>query len=317
LKVLIAEDDLTSMTILKALLKKWGYETVTAEDGLSALELLNSPEGPKLAILDWNMPEMDGIEVCSHLRDQTRANPPYLILLTGNTGTEHIVSGLEAGASDYICKPYKKEELLARIRVGQRMLQLQSELNEAKGILAHQAMHDPLTNVYNRRAITEILQHELSRARRTDQKLCIGMFDLDHFKRINDSYGHEIGDKALIAFVRTVEKTLRGSDYIGRWGGEEFIVVAPANKEAEHNSLFERIREAVASLRIPTQQENLPESFGFTVSAGITCGSGSEEADSLIRAADRGLYMAKDGGRNRVISVSSKKAEYLSDVPGL
>lgn len=290
------------MTILKALLKKWEYKAVTVEDGISALKILKQDE-LKLAILDWNMPGMDGIEVCRQLQEQSTANPPYLILLTGNTGTENIVMGLEAGASDYICKPYKKEELLARIRVGERMLRLQSELNEARNILAHQAMHDPLTNVYNRRAILEILQHELSRASRTGQKICVGLFDLDHFKKINDSYGHDIGDRALIIFVRTVEKNLRSSDYLGRWGGEEFIVVAPANEDAEHNTLFERIRVQVAAIRIPTKSST--QTFGFTVSAGITTGFGNEGVDSLIRAADRGLYMAKEAGRNRVISVEA------------
>lgn len=121
MKILVAEDDRTSMTILKALLKKWEYEPVPVEDGISALQILKQDE-LKLAILDWNMPVMDGIEVCRQLQEQSTANPPYLILLTGNTGTENIVRGLEAGASDYICKPYKKEELLARIRVGERML---------------------------------------------------------------------------------------------------------------------------------------------------------------------------------------------------
>lgn len=315
MRVLIAEDDRTSRTILTAILKKWGYDAIAVEDGTAAWEIMASSEAAKLVLLDWNMPGMDGLEICRRLREREKANPAYIILLTANTEIGDIVQGLEAGASDYICKPYNNEELLARIRVGERMLKLQADLNEAKGILAHQAMHDPLTNVYNRRAITDVLEHEISRVGRTGKRVSVGLCDLDYFKQINDCHGHETGDRALVAFTRAVEETLRGSDYLGRWGGEEFLVIAAETGEEEANSLFQRIRAATEAVRVPGGDGK--EDVNFTVSIGCTRGTGAETAEALIRAADEALYKAKERGRNCVIFISPGDSRFEScDTPG-
>jgi two-component system, cell cycle response regulator len=297
MRILIAEDDKTTRLILEGVVKKWGYEPLAVENGIAARDAMTHPEGPKLAIMDWSMPGMDGIEVCRLLRDKETSNPAYIILLTGKTDTEDIVRGLDAGASDYICKPYKNEELLARLRVGQRMLQLQSALNEAQVILAHQAMRDPLTNIYNRRAITDILKHELARTRRAKKSVSIAICDIDHFKQINDSHGHRTDDNVLIEFTRTVLDILRESDYLGRWGGEEFLVIAPGVNDRDHGGLFDRIRQGVEAMEIPGEDCRIR----ITVSIGIAIGTGHEQADEFIQAADSAMYQAKNSGRNRVV----------------
>lgn len=305
MKVLIAEDDRTSRSILTAILKKWGYETLAVEDGMAALEALRGQDAPKLALIDWNMPEADGLEVCREVCRQETSNPAYIILLTANTGTGDIVRGLEAGASDYICKPYKNEELRARLQVGERILNLQAELNEAQGILAHQAMHDPLTNVYNRRAILDALNQELSRAERLGNTLSVAICDIDHFKRVNDTYGHQTGDEALRAFTRAVRMALRDTDYLGRWGGEEFMVLAPSIGGDGTNTLFERIRRNVEEIDLPVSDGVL----GLTVSIGVAEDTAGKTADEATHAADEAMYEAKRAGRNRVCIAGEKNEQ--------
>lgn len=296
MKVLIAEDDLTSRSILKAILTKWGYEPVVTTDGVSAWEALQRPDAPKLVLLDWNMPGMDGIEVCRRLRAAESTNPPYVILLTGRSEKGDIVRGLSAGANDYVAKPYDHEELQARIAVGQRMLELQASLVEARDALAHLAMHDPLTSVFSRRAIMERLGEEFSRAKREGGKLSVGMCDIDHFKRVNDTYGHQSGDDVLVAFAKCVQENLRDYDCVGRYGGEEFLIIVPGMLEEGDTSMYERLRAQVESAEVITRSGVVP----ITVSIGVAHAVGHETVESLVAAADTALYQAKAGGRNRV-----------------
>jgi diguanylate cyclase (GGDEF)-like protein len=305
MKILIAEDDLTSRSILTALLKKWGYDPVATEHGNAVWDELQRPDAPKLVLLDWNMPGMDGLEVCRRLGERDSSNPPYVILLTGRREKGDIVQGLDAGAHDYIAKPYENEELQARIRVGQRMLELQSNLLEARDALAHQAMHDSLTGIFNRRAIMETLQKELSQAKRENGRLSIGMCDIDHFKRINDTYGHQVGDEALCAFVRRVKSNLREYDHVGRYGGEEFLVIAPGSVWHPGEGLYERLRAKVAEGNITTQAGNIM----ITVSIGVAGGTGASTVDDLLAAADAALYRAKNNGRNGVAYADQKGLE--------
>jgi len=194
MRVLIAEDDLTARTILTGVLKKWGYDVVAVKDGLAAWEVLQQPGSPSLVILDWMMPGMDGLEVIRSARAETYEPPPYIILLTSKDEKGDILSGLEAGANDFIRKPFDNGELFARVRVGQRTVELQTMLYDTRQTLAHLATHDPLTGILNRRAILEQLSKELARARRENplyriNGLWVGFFDIDHFKQINDQYG--------------------------------------------------------------------------------------------------------------------------------
>jgi diguanylate cyclase (GGDEF)-like protein len=298
MRILIAEDDLTSRSILAAILKKWGYEPVVTRDGGAAWDALQRPDAPKLVLLDWNMPELDGPDVCRRLRERESSDPPYVILLTGRGETADIVIGLDAGANDYIAKPYDTAELQARIQVGRRMLELQARLIEARDALEHQATHDPLTGIWNRRAILDRLAAELSRVRRDGGSLSVGMLDIDHFKRINDGHGHQVGDEVLVGFCGRVQAQLRQHDCLGRYGGEEFLVIAAGRGGTDDESLYRRLCAQVAETRIATSVGEL----AVTVSIGVAHVTGPSAVDGLLAAADAALYRAKAAGRNRVVS---------------
>lgn len=296
-KILLAEDDLTSRTILTATLKKWGYDTIVTSDGRAAWEALQKLDEPMLVILDWHMPDMNGLEVCRRIRERDTSLPPYIIILTIRGETADIVKGLEAGANDYVSKPYNNEELHARIEVGLRMLKLQVDLQEANNALTHLAMHDPLTGILNRRAILNALDKELARARRQATVVWVGLCDLDHFKQVNDRYGHQAGDEVLCEFVRTVQSNLREYDLIGRYGGEEFLVVASTPQGCEEGKLYERLHARIAGSEIVTKKGRI----SITVSIGVAASTGADTVNDLLAAADSALYQAKEGGRNRVV----------------
>ena len=296
MRVLIAEDDLTSRTILTAILKKWGHDPIITEDGNAAWDALQQPDSPKLVLLDWNMPGMEGLELCRRLRENVSSNPPYIILLTGRVEKADIVQGLEAGANDYVTKPYDREELQARIGVGQRMLDMQASLLEARNALEYQAMHDPLTGIFNRRAILDRLKAEISRAKREGGRLSIGMCDLDHFKKVNDTCGHQAGDEALVAFTRCIQANLRDYDCVGRYGGEEFLVIAAGSRGQNEDALYERLRAKIADAVIKTKAGDI----SITVSIGVAPGTDQSTVETLVAAADAALYRAKANGRNRV-----------------
>ena len=300
MKILLAEDDFTSRSMLAAILKKWGYDPVITQDGHAAWEELQKPDAPKLALLDWNMPGLEGLEVCRRLRKTETTNPSYVILLTGRTEKGDIVQGLEAGANDYISKPYDNAELQARIRVGERMLELQASLLETQAALAHQASHDALTGILNRRAILDQLAKELARAQRLGSRLSVGMCDIDHFKEINDRLGHQAGDEVLVAFSRILLSGLREYDHVGRYGGEEFLVIASNPSPQGDDVLYERLRRQVAADGIMTRAGNV----SLTLSIGTAAATGPSTVDQLIAAADAALYRAKEAGRNRVVRSS-------------
>ncbi len=297
MRILIAEDDTTSRSILTAILRKWGYDPIDVGSGSEAWEIMKKPGAPGLAVLDWEMPGLDGLETCRRIRNLQPFNPPYLIILTSREEKADLVRGLDAGANDYISKPYDNDELLARIRVGERMMELQAELIEARDALAHEAMHDHLTGALNRRAILDGLEKELKRAARRKSTLSIGLLDIDHFKAVNDSYGHQAGDAVLWGFVQTIKGALREYDLVGRYGGEEFVVVAPDTVDSARESLYERLRASIADLRTPVQSGEI----GVTVSIGVAGSEIADTVDLILAAADVALYRAKEAGRNRVV----------------
>jgi two-component system, cell cycle response regulator len=308
-RVLIAEDDLTARTILAGVLKKWGYETVVVKDGQAAWDILQQPGCPRLAILDWMMPGMDGLEVIRLARAQFSEQPPYIILLTGKDEKGDIKSGLETGANDYIKKPFENEELFARIRVGQRTIELQTRLYEAQQRLAHLATHDSLTGILNRRAILDQLKKELSRTGRVVAaasstpaplsnlgRLSVGYFDIDHFKHINDQYSHQTGDEVLKGMVDIISSQLRLYDSIGRLGGDEFLVVAPGADKEEGKSLFERLLSSISGHKIITGAGEI----NITVSLGVVTASPTDGEDELLDRADTAMYRAKREGGNQI-----------------
>jgi len=295
LKVLIAEDDVTSRILLQKVLSRWDYEVVATKNGLEAWEVLQSEDAPRLAILDWMRPELDGVEGCRRVRALDAEQPPYLILRPARGGTDDIVEGLDAGADDYLGKPYDPEELRARVDVGRRFLELNERLIEAQRALEVQARTDALTGILNRGAIVRRLGEELARAVREHTTLSVGMIDIDHFKRVNDTYGHAAGDVVLQEVVRRALSVARPYDVIGRFGGEEFLVIVPNTGSAEAEDVLERMRVAVAGspLRIDGQELTVTVSVGGATSRG-------EAVDQLSVRADDELYRAKEAGRNRV-----------------
>jgi len=295
-RILIAEDDPISRRLLEVTLHKWGYEVVSCSDGESAWDKLQQPEAPTLAILDWMMPGMDGLQVCREVRQMMTEPYTYMLLLTAKSQKSDIIAGLEAGADDYLTKPFDASELRMRLRVGQRILDLQAELIFVREELRTQATHDALTHLLNRAATCDILQRELERAEREQLPLSIILADIDLFKRINDTYGHLAGDAVLRETSRNMKSVVRPYDGIGRYGGEEFLLVLPGCDDNGAAMLAERIRESIESHPLTFTEGMIP----ITLSLGVASNEITQDMEGLIGAADAALYRAKNSGRNRV-----------------
>jgi two-component system cell cycle response regulator len=304
MRILIAEDDVTSRLLLKRVLENWGYEVTATTDGFEALQALQAEDAPRLAILDWMMPGMDGVDVCRRVRSRETLQPPYIILLTALGDKESVVTGLEAGADDYVGKPYDPDELHARLGVGRRLVELNDELLEAQHALEILARTDALTGVLNRGAIVMELEREAARAAREGVPLGLGMLDIDHFKLVNDTHRHAAGDAVLCEVVRRVLGVMRPYDSFGRFGGEEFLVLVPGSGERELRDVLERIRSVIGSAAIVVDGHEL----AVTVSLGGAT-RGRESADDLIARADDALYAAKEQGRDRVVLAVSGEEE--------
>lgn len=300
MKILIADDDVTSRRVLTGVLKKYGHEVVATVDGAEAWEIMQRPDAPRLAILDWMMPGFAGVDVCRRIRALQSDQPPYIIILTSRDEKSDIVAGLEAGADDYVAKPFDAGELRARVDVGRRLVELQASLMEARDALAYEAMHDPLTGVLNRRAFAEALSRQLSAERRYHDGLAIGIGDVDRFKKVNDTHGHQVGDEVLCGLVRLMQSNLRGHDVLGRYGGDEFVLLTEHAAESDAVISYERVRAAVADNPIPTRAGNV----SITISFGVEIWRADETEDELFAAADTALYRAKSAGRNRVCFAS-------------
>ncbi len=298
MKVLIAEDEAISRKVLETMLKDYGYEVVVTCNGKEAWEALQSPDAPKIAVIDWMMPEMDGTEVCQSVRQRGSEPYVYIILLTAKNHQGDIVRGLESGADDYVSKPFNAEELFVRLRVGQRIIKLQEDLIVARETLRELAAYDGLTGAWNRRTIWDMLKVELYRSRRTGVGLAVLMGDIDHFKHVNDTYGHLVGDIVLQEMVKRMKGSLRAYSGVGRYGGEEFLVILQRCTLSEAAQIAERIRLAIISSPIETPKGPIYVTMSFGV-ASIMHGD-ERSANALVSAADAALYIAKQKGRDRV-----------------
>jgi two-component system cell cycle response regulator len=302
MKILIAEDDAVSRRLLEATLAKWGNEVVSCANGEEAWRFLQKPDSPKLLILDWMMPRLDGVELCRRVRKQNLEEYVYIILLTAKGEKEDLLEGLEAGADDYITKPFILQELKVRIRAGRRILELQEALIAARERMRDRASHDALTGLLNRAGIEEILIRELQRAVREGHRLALAMADLDHFKGVNDTYGHMAGDAVLREVAARMTSSLRSYDAVARYGGEEFLMVLPGCDLEKGKNMAERIRKKIAGKQIDTSEGMIQVSISIGVadSGSIT----GEDPESLLRACDAALYRAKERGRNQVRTAS-------------
>ena len=299
--VLVAEDDASSRFRLQTALRTWGYAVTSVVDGRQAIAELARPDGPSLAVLDWSMPEADGLEVCRTIRRKADGHYVYAILLTSHDRDEDVIAGFDAGADDYVTKPFNTRELRARIRSGARIVQLQHQLVAAREELREKAMHDPLTSLLTRGAFFEISEHECARAKRSRTPLSIVMADIDHFKSINDRFGHPGGDEVLREVARRLQTTFRKEDAVGRYGGEEFVALAIGCDGPDAMGLAERFRQAVHSQPFVIGADLLD----VTTSVGVVTGTAADGMPELVRAADEALYAAKTAGRNRVVAATS------------
>lgn len=290
MKILVAEDSKYYQSVLKDTLVKWGYEVILTGDGIQACEKLKEDDGPKLAIIDWMMPQMTGIEVCKEVRSVIDKSYIYLILLTANSSKEDVVRGLEAGADDYMIKPFYEMELKFRLKTGERIIDLENRIMQL-------ALTDSLTGLLNRRAFIERLECEIERYKRLGQPLSLIMADIDDFKKINDNYGHLVGDVVLQKVAKAFTLSVRKYDFIGRYGGEEFIVCLPGVDTRKAQYIAERLRVSIKNIRMEKDTENLRVAASFGVSSldNIVI-----DVHTLTRKADEALYAAKTNGKDQV-----------------
>jgi len=296
MNVLIADDEPISRRLLEILLNKWGYDVTVASNGEEAWRLLQTKDRPKIAVLDWMMPGMDGIQVCQNIRQCENTSPTYVLLLTAKQEKEDMDNGFRAGADDYLAKPFAAQELKARLRAARRIIDLEEQLHMVQSALSIETTRDPLTGLWNRSSILEILHRELHRSRRQRSHVALVMADLDHLKQINHKYGHLAGDAVVRETSRRMRTSIRVYDSIGRYGGGQFVIVSPECDKAGALSQAERLRSRSNLQPIETFVGTLP----VTISLGITVGNDEKQAHLLVSAAEAALAQAKRAGRDRV-----------------
>ena len=296
--VMIAEDDPMFRRILQSWLREWGYQVTVVQDGAQAWEILQRESSPELLILDWVMPGVNGPELCRRVRERTGSPYQYIMLITGKDAKQDIVTGFDAGADDYITKPIDRSELQARLRVGNRILSLQRGLIAAREEVVYQATHDLLTGIWNRRAVLDFMRRECERVSRAQDSLALLMLDVDHFKRINDTYGHLTGDEILRDVANRLVDNVRPFDIVGRYGGEEFLVVLPGCDDTQIHPSADRLRAAVASE--PMACDSVAVAITVSIGATVVPPGVDASQSEILLAADKALYEAKKSGRNRV-----------------
>lgn len=296
--------------MLKRALSSWGYDVITAEDGSEAWSILAEPDPPPLAILDWVMPHLTGPEVCRKVRENPHREPyTYILLLTSKNTKDETVEGFKAGADDYVVKPFDQLELQFRLRAGKRIIDLQMDLLKAREELRERANKDLLTMLPNRPAIATTLETEISRCNRDRRTVGVILLDIDHFKRINDTYGHFTGDAVLKETAGRLRGNMRPYDQVGRYGGEEFLVVLPNCDLEQAATQAERMRSRLQAAPMVVDGVEIPVSASF----GVTVSDGSERGpDLFVRVADEALYRAKASGRNQVQTMTLDQSSLFS-----
>ena len=299
--ILLAEDDPISRRLFKKILVKEGFAVMAVENGRKALDLIRLQFFP-IVLTDWQMPEMEGPELCRAIRKENPDRYVFIVMLTSKASKDDIISGLSAGADDYLTKPAHYAELVARIKTGIRILELEKSLKAAADEIQLLSITDPLTGIYNRGYINERLPQEIRRSNRYGRDLSVVLCDIDHFKKVNDTHGHLVGDAVLKAFVGCITSVIRQQvDWMGRYGGEEFLVVLPETNQAGAMVVAERLRESVQNCKTQIDGSTIPITASFGVT-GFSPQAGHEilKPEVLLQRADALLYEAKDAGRNQV-----------------
>lgn len=294
--VLVADDSLLIRAVVRAGLEGEGYTVAEVADGLAAVEFCRETP-PDVVLLDIEMPGLDGREVLAELKSSQRLCDIPVVFLTGHTEMSDVLGALRAGAQDYLKKPFEPAELLARVGAAAHVKKLQDQLRARNAELERLSSTDTLTGLDNRRHIEEQLRQQCGAARRRREPFAVLVLDLDHFKQVNDTYGHPVGDQVLAEFAQRLRRELRAEDIACRWGGEEFLVVLPRTGLADATSVAERIRSATAATPIQAGGREVR----ITVSGGCAIGPDGS-AEDLVRTADGFLYKAKQEGRNRIIA---------------
>ncbi len=289
-QVLLVDDDPVMLRLTRAMLESGGYTTRLATTGQEALAVIQE-DCPHYLLTDWMMPGLTGPELCRAVRQMDLPHYLYILMLTAKTGSNFLVEGLDAGADDFLTKPVKQGELLARMKAGARVLTLEQRLNQL-------VRSDPLTGIYNRRAFHDQAQREFQRVRRYKGKLSVVMVDIDYFKRINDTYGHPAGDLVIKQVAKVLQSSLRSTDYVCRFGGEEFCAILTETREEDAAIWADRVRMALSRLEIPVGKETIKITASMGV-AGVL--DDTKDIDTLIDAGDQALLVAKQSGRDRVV----------------
>jgi diguanylate cyclase (GGDEF)-like protein len=301
MKILVAEDDVVSRLLMQRTLAKFGYDVVLAGNGREALEILAQNDAPRLALIDWMMPELDGLTLCREMRARHRDTPyVYIILLTSKQSSEDLVAGLEAGADDYLTKPCQMAELRARLHTGRRILSLEDKLVQAREEMRYRATHDALTSVWNRASILALVRNELQRGAREERPVSLMLCDIDHFKSVNDNYGHLAGDLVLEEVAQRLKGAVRGYDAVGRYGGEEFLMVLSDCDTTCLAMRAEALRRTIADT--PFFVEDTAVSVTISI-GGVNCEKPNADLslEEILSDADSALYKAKAAGRNRSV----------------
>jgi diguanylate cyclase (GGDEF)-like protein len=307
MRILVADDDPVSLRMMQRTLEKSGYEVITVSNGRLAAIELSKPDYPRLALIDWMMPELDGPGVCAEVRSRPHDSYVYIVLLTSRQSTEDVVKGLGAGADDYLTKPCNPAELKARLRAGLRILELEDKLVFAREQMRFRATHDALTSLWDRDSIFALLKSELSRSSREKTPVSVMICDIDHFKQINDTHGHLVGDEVLQQVSTRLQELIRPYDGVGRYGGEEFLIVLGRCNAPGLRKRAEEVREGIC--RSPFLTKSGPISVSISIGA-ITIDEWNKKTpiEPFIEEADAALYRAKASGRNLVVYVEETVA---------
>jgi two-component system, cell cycle response regulator len=304
LKILVADDDPVSRRLMERILQRGGYDVIAVDNGRQAARELSQENGPRLALIDWMMPGLDGPGVCRKIRSRHDDSYVYMLLLTSKQSSEDIVMGLEAGADDYLTKPCHPAELKARLHTGRRILQLEDKLVEAREEMRFKATHDALTSLWDRGAILALLRAELARSIRDRKPVSLLLCDVDHFKQINDVHGHLAGDEVLREVSTRLLASVREEDGVGRCGGEEFLIVLGGCRSDAVKDRAEQVRKAISDVPFLTQHGPLSVSMSL---GAITIEEWDKSLpiEPLLKQVDAALYQAKATGRDRVVYAES------------